>query len=190
MSHPPFNVFSMVRICSQRGRRYHPSSGHLRCPACRLKNSCTCGKTKQVKSATCGSCRTVAKSSNGNWKGGKTYHKRGYLMILAPEHPRGLRSPYVFEHILVVESMIGRYLIDGETVHHRNGVRDDNRPENLELWTRPQPPGIRIEGAVEWARTIIERYVKSGVVSPPTTFERNFEHPWRCGDSDPGPTAS
>jgi hypothetical protein len=88
------------------------------------------------------------------------------------------------------QSTIGRHLIDGETVPHRSGVRDDNRPENLELWTRPQPPGIRIEDAVEWGRTIIERYVNSGVVSPPTTFEKNFEHPWRCGDSDPGPTAS
>jgi hypothetical protein len=80
-------------------------------------------------------------------------------MTRAPGHPRAAgSSSYVFEHILIMEEILGRYLLPGESVHHRNGVRDDNRPENLELWTRPQPTGIRASDAVVWARHILELY--------------------------------
>jgi hypothetical protein len=79
-------------------------------------------------------------------------------MILMPDHPRARTGGYVFEHILVVEELLGRPLEADENVHHRNGVRSDNRPENLELWTRPQPPGIRVSDAMAWAREILRRY--------------------------------
>lgn len=61
------------------------------------------------------------------------------------------------EHRTVMEEMIGRELFSDETVHHKNGIRHDNRPENLELWLN-QPYGQRVADVVEWARMIVERY--------------------------------
>ena len=90
-------------------------------------------------------------------------------MLRIPDHPRAGTSGYVFEHILVMERVLGRYVLPDESVHHRNGVRHDNRAENLELWVRPQPNGIRVQDAVAWAREILDRY---GASTPPTALRR------------------
>jgi len=63
----------------------------------------------------------------------------------------------VFEHILVMEKQLGRRLEPNETIHHRNGIKNDNRPSNLELWVRPQPTGIRAADAIPWATELLER---------------------------------
>lgn len=96
-------------------------------------------------------------------------------MVHAAGHPRATRRPYVFEHILVSEEPVGRQLLPGESVHRISGVRDDSRPENLELWTRPQPSGIRVSDAIEWARLIYDRYVATG--APPRVLTVSPEHP-------------
>ena len=147
-----------VRTCASCGRVFNPSSRHLRCPACRSKGRCLCGRPKQIKSKRCVRCTSQAGAWNGNWKGGRTFHKAGYVMVKATAHPRASRHGYVFEHILVMETALGRSLIGDETIHHRNGVRDDNRVGNLELWVKPQPSGIRATDALAWAREIIARY--------------------------------
>lgn len=84
--------------------------------------------------------------------GNGTLSPDGYRRKWTPE--RGV----VAIHRLVMERMLGRPLFDHENVHHLNGVRDDNRPENLELWSRSQPPGQRVEDKLSWALELIEQY--------------------------------
>lgn len=57
-----------------------------------------------------------------------------------------------------MEEILGRELRKDEEVHHRNGQRLDNRPENLELWLRSHPKGQRVADLLPWAREIVERY--------------------------------
>jgi len=102
-----------------------------------------------------------------------------------PDHPRATSGPYVFEHILVAEDLLGRYQHLGETVHQRNGVRADKRPENLERWTTPQPSGVRVSDAIAWAHETIEHYEGEG--APPTALTTLRENPWRWGGSNPRP---
>lgn len=73
-------------------------------------------------------------------------------------HPRANSKGWIREHLLVMEKAIGRPVDRHEEVHHINGVKDDNRPENLELWVVKQPKGQRPEDLVAWAREILAMY--------------------------------
>jgi hypothetical protein len=69
-------------------------------------------------------------ANNSRWKGGRS-PLQGYMRLLNHAHPRADSHGYVLEHILVWEKIHKRYLPKGWVVHHLNGIKDDNRPENL-----------------------------------------------------------
>lgn len=79
----------------------------------------------------------------------------GYIKVYAPDNPMANCDNYVLEHRLVMSETLGRPLRSFENVHHINGVRWDNRIENLELWAEPQPSGQRVQDLAEW---VIEAY--------------------------------
>lgn len=85
-------------------------------------------------------------------------NNQGYVVMRAPEHPNAWGNGDVAQHVYVMADVIGRPIRPGETVHHKNGVRHDNRPENLELWARRHPPGQRVSELIAFAHEILESY--------------------------------
>lgn len=149
-----------MKRCSRCKRKYHASSRHRICPRCRRqldKKPCPgCGKLKQRKSNLCKTCYFQSKQ----YPNSKTKHlsKDGYYYVYYRSHPFADKSGRVYEHRIVMEQKIGRFLLPFENVHHKNGMKSDNRIENLELWIKTQPTGARVADVVKWAKEVLKLY--------------------------------
>ena len=116
------------------------------------KNLCNMHYQRQVYDIQMSTPRRI--NHEGAW-GSWLKNKAGYVyrnMNLCGKRYQQLQHRYVMEQHL------GRQLLPHETVHHKNGVRDDNRIENLELWSKSQPYGQRVEDKVAWAKEILAQY--------------------------------
>lgn len=84
---------------------------------------------------------------------------QGYIKVyVGKDYPGATKTGHLLEHRKVMSELLGRPLLDEENVHHVNGDRADNSATNLELWTRSQPAGQRVEDKVRWARQILALY--------------------------------
>lgn len=90
------------------------------------------------------SCRNVFGEGHPAWKGGRFIDDTGYVRVWTRGRAGKGGGGYYAEHRLVMGKVLGRPLRKGETVHHKNRNRQDNRPENLELWVGGHPSGMRL----------------------------------------------
>jgi len=148
--------------CSRCGdaftrKKYAIKPGNVYCSvSCKngskVRKECEyCGDEYYVKPSIVHRRKYCSRSCNNN--GRRTGHtdESGYVY----ETHDGVKYS---QHRLVMSRHLGRELHPDETVHHINGVRNDNRIENLELWSTLHPKGQRVEDKIAWAKKILERY--------------------------------
>lgn len=99
------------------------------------------------------------------WKSGRTIDKHGYVLVRAPGHPNATRNGYIREHRLVMSQVLGRPLSPSEVVHHKDGDKANNAPENLEIFDKNSLHlQHELKGRVpQWTESGLQR-IKAGIV--------------------------
>lgn len=119
---------------------------------------CECGKRIETTTASLSMNKRLSCGCYRFSRKGRCKIRQGYIEILAPWHPNSNSHGYVKEHILKMVSILKRPLKRGEIIHHKNGIRDDNRIENLELWTQGHPPGQRVSDMIDYCTFYLSQY--------------------------------
>ncbi len=117
---------------------------------------CDCGNETLIQSAsftTTKSCGCIQQADVGH----RILKTSGYYLIKVRKDLKKMDN-YKYEHVYVMEQNLGREIKKDETVHHINGIKTDNRIENLELWASNHPRGQRVSDLVEWAKTFLREY--------------------------------
>jgi len=105
--------------------------------------------------------KSQVKEKSNTWKGGRIKDGAGYIKIYVdtPNEIRlGATNKYLPEHDILISKLLGRPLFKEETVHHKNGIRYDNRIANLELFTSRHGGGQRVVDRVKDARELLALY--------------------------------
>lgn len=115
---------------------------------------------------------------NPRWIGGRLRTKDGYIYVYSPNHPDRNYLGYVREHRLVMENVLGRRLSRSEVVHHKNKIRDDNRPENLEIYesNKKHLAEELLGKRPKWTKDGLQR-MKEGVARS-ANLRRKRNRPW------------
>jgi hypothetical protein len=106
-------------------------------------------------------------AKNPRWNGGVKIHDCGYRLIASPNHPNKDKQGYVREHRLVMESILGRFLLPTEDIHHIDGNKQNNTPANLELFSSRSKHIIarHREGGIKgWFKKGVPSLHKKGVI--------------------------
>lgn len=177
---PSLSMYKICSMCAEHkpcatfGARDRSTDGlRPECNDCKLVKSrisgkrgvcLDCGKAIQWRATRCETCYGVSirGSNHPKYGNGKSIDKKGYVILSGMrDDPFFAGKKYALEHQYVVSHHLNRSLLPGEIIHHKNGIRTDNRIENLELcWI--QPPGQRVEDLIEYLESTGYTVTKNG----------------------------